>query len=102
MTQENNETNYLKVKTWEGFDLTILKVKQIHDKKIEVLTIKFNPKSIANSCSNLLTQSHASFKFTESFSTWIYSNTGTFTCDFEISLKGLATQTFQFMTQDHP
>ena len=47
--------NYFKVKTWGGFDLTILKVKQIHYKRIEVFTIRFNLKSIATSCSNLLT-----------------------------------------------
>ena len=47
--------NYFKVKTWGGFDLSILKVKQIHYKRIEFFTIRFNPKSIATSCSNLLT-----------------------------------------------
>ena len=37
--------NRLKVKTWGGFDLTILKVKkQIHYKRIEVFTIRFYPK----------------------------------------------------------
>ena len=41
--------NNFKVKTWGGFDLTILKIKQIHYKRIEVFTIKFNPKSIATS-----------------------------------------------------
>ena len=66
--RKTDEMNRFKVKTWGGFDLTILKVKQIHYKRIEVLTIKFNPKSIATSCSNLLTQSHASFEFTDSFS----------------------------------
>ena len=47
--------NNFKVKTWRGFDLTILKIKQIHYKRIEVFTIKFNPKSIATLNSNLLT-----------------------------------------------
>ena len=36
LLRETNETNYFKVKTWEGFDLTILKVNQIHYKRIEV------------------------------------------------------------------
>ena len=43
------------VKTWKEFDLTIFKViKVIHYKRIEVFTIRFNLKSIATSCSNLL------------------------------------------------
>ena len=42
--------NCFKVKTWREFDLTILKVKQIHYKRIEVFIIKFNPKSIITSC----------------------------------------------------
>ena len=46
--------NCFKVKTLGGFDLTILKVKQIYYKRIEVFTIRFNPKFIATSCSNLL------------------------------------------------
>ena len=45
--------NRFKVKTWGEFDLAILKVKQIRYKRIEVFTIRFNPKSIAISCSNL-------------------------------------------------
>ena len=36
--RKTNETNCLKVKTWEWFDLTILKIKQIHYKRIEVFT----------------------------------------------------------------
>ena len=43
------------VKTWGGFDLAIFKVKQIHYKRIEAFTIRFDPKSIATSSSNLLT-----------------------------------------------
>ena len=66
-----NEMNRLKVKTWGGFDLEILKVKQIHYKRIEVFTIRFNPKSIATSCSNLLKRPRASSKSTNSFSFWI-------------------------------
>ena len=79
--------NRFKVKNWEGFDLAILKVKQIHYKRIEVFTIKFNPKSIATSSSNLLTQPHANFESTDSFSPWIYCNTSTHACDFDIPLK---------------
>ena len=55
MTKKTNETNRFKVKAWGGFDLTILNVKQIHYKRIEFFTIRFNPKSIATSSSNLLT-----------------------------------------------
>ena len=80
--------NRLKVKTQEGFDLAILKVKQIHYKRIEVFTIKFNPKSIAISSSNLLTRPRASSESTDSFSSWIYCNTSIHACDFEIPLKG--------------
>ena len=102
MTQETNETNCLKVKTWGRFDLTIIKVKQVHYKRIEVFTIKFNPKSIATSSSNLLTWPRANFESTDSFSSWTYCNTSAYTCDFEIPFKGLATQTFQFVTPRSP
>ena len=70
-----DETNHFKVKICEGFDLAILKVKPIHYKRIEVFTIRFNPKSIATSSSNLLTRPCANSKSTDSFSSWIYSNT---------------------------
>ena len=79
--------NCFKVKTLGGFDLTILKVKQIYYKRIEVFTIRFNPKFIPTSSSNLLTRLHASFEFTDFFSSWIYCNTSTHACDFEIPLK---------------
>ena len=81
---KTNETNRFKVKTWGGFDLAILKVMQIHYKRIKVFTIKFNPKSIAISSSNLLTRPHANSESTDSFSPWIYSNTSRLACDFEI------------------
>ena len=80
--------NRFKVKTEGGFDLGILKIKQIHYKRIEVFTIKFNPKSIATSSRNLLTRPRASFESINSFSPWIYWNTSTHACGFEISLKG--------------
>ena len=60
--------NRLKVKIWGGFDLSILKVKQIHYKRIKVFTIRFNPKSIATSSSNLLTRPRAISECTDSFS----------------------------------
>ena len=82
--------NSFKVISWRGFDLPILKVKQIHYKRIEVFTIIFNPKSIATLCSNLLTQPYASFESTNSFSPWIYYNTSTHACDFEIPFKGFS------------
>ena len=85
-------------KTWERFDLTIFKVKQIYYKRIKVFTIRFNPKSITISSSNLLTRSRANFEFKDSFSPWIYTNTSTLTCDSEIPLISLATQTLQFVT----
>ena len=47
--------NHFKIKTWGGFNLAILKVKQIHYKRIKIFTIRFNPKSIGTSNSNLLT-----------------------------------------------
>ena len=80
--------NRFKIKTRGGFDLTILKVKQIHYKKIEVFTIRFNPKSITTSSSNLLTRPRTSSESTKSLSHWIYYNTKTHACDFEIPLKG--------------
>ena len=75
------------VKTWGGFDLAIFKVKQIHYKRIEAFTIRFDPKSISTSNNNLLTQPRVSSESTDSFSFWIYNNTSTHTCDFEIPLK---------------
>ena len=94
MTQENQLNKpFQGKKNWREFDLTILKVKQIYYKRIEVFTIRFNPKSITISSSNLLIGSRASSESTDSISPWIYNNTNTFTCDFEIPLKGLATQT---------
>ena len=100
--KKTNEMNHFKAKTWRGFNLTILKVKQIHYKRIEVFTIRFNPKSIATSSSNLLTRPWASSESTNSFSSWIYTNISHLACDFEIPLKGLATQTLQFVTPRHP
>jgi len=100
--KKTNETNRFKVKTWRGFDLVIRKVKQIHYKRIEVFTIRFNPKSIVISCSNLLTQLRASSESTNSFCLWIYTNTSTLACDFEIPLKSLVTQTLQFVTPRPP
>ena len=85
--------NRFKVKTWRGFGLSILKVKNIHYKRTEIFTIRFNPKSIATSGSNLLTRACVNSKSTNSFSPWIYTNISTLTCNFEILLKGLATQT---------
>ena len=52
---KTDETNHFKVRTWGGFDPAIIKVKQIHYKRIKVFTIRFNPKSIATSSNNLLT-----------------------------------------------
>ena len=88
-SRKTDETNHFKIKTWREFELAILKVKQIHYKRIEVFTIKFNPKSIATLNSNLLTRPRASSESTDSFSPWIYCNTSTHACDFEISLKVL-------------
>ena len=45
-----------------------------------------------------MTRSRASFESMNSFSSWIYCKTSTHACDFEIPLKGLATQTLQFVT----
>ena len=99
MTQETDETNRFKVKTWRGFGIAILKVKQIHYKRIEVLTIKFNPISIATSSSNLLTRPHASSETTDSFSSWIYNNTSHLACDFEIPLKSFRSPSVMILMQ---
>ena len=87
MTQETNETNCLKVKTEGRFDLTIIKVKQVHYKRIEIFTIKFNPKSIATSSSNLLTRPRASSESTN-YSLLDLQHTSSHAYDFEILLKG--------------
>ena len=57
-----------KKKIWEGFYLTILKVNKSTKNRIEVFTIRFNPKSIAIFSSNLLTRPHASSESMDSFS----------------------------------
>ena len=97
--KKTNETNRFKVKTWRGFDLVIRKVKQIHYKRIEVFTIRFNPKSIATSCSNLLTRPYANSESTNSFSSWIYINTSRLACDFEILLKGFKSPSVMILMQ---
>ena len=48
---------------------------------------KIIPKFNATFSSNLLTRSRANSESTDSFSSWIYSNTSCLACDFEISLK---------------
>ena len=68
MTQKTDKMNRFKVKTRREFDIAILKVNQIHYKRIEVFTIRFNTKSIAISCSNLLIRPCASSESTDSFS----------------------------------
>ena len=90
--------NRFKVKTYGGFDLDFLKVKQIHYKTIEVFTIRFNPKSIATSWSNLLTRPRASFESTNS-SSWIYTNTSRLACDFEIPLKSFRSPSVMILMQ---
>ena len=97
--RKTNETNCFKVKTWKGFNLAILKVKQIHYKRIEFFTIRFNPKSIATSSSNLLTWPRASSKSTDSFSSWIYNNTRHLAYDFEIPLKGFRSPLVMILMQ---
>ena len=64
--RKTDETNRFKVKIWEGFDVTIFNVKQIHYKRIEIFTIRFNLKSIATSSSNLLTRPRVNSEFTNS------------------------------------
>ena len=85
--KKTEETNCFKVKTWGGFNLPILKVEQIHYKRFEVFTIRFNPKSIATSSSNLLTRPSVNSESMNSFPSWTYCNTSAHTCDFEIPLK---------------
>ena len=80
--------NCFKLETQGGFDQAILKVKQIHYKRIKIFTIKFNTKSIATSSSNLLTRPRACSGSKESFSSWTYCNISTHARDFEIPLKG--------------
>ena len=86
--------NRFKVKKWKGFDLAIPKVKQTHYKRFEVFTIRFNPKSITISSSNLLTWPRANSEFTDSFSSWTYCHTSTHACNFEIPLKSFRSPSF--------
>ena len=61
------------------------------------LGLFINSKSIATSSNNLLTQPHANSESTN-YSLLDLQNTNSHVCDFEIPLKGLATQTLQFVT----
>ena len=63
-------------------------VKQIHYKRIEIFTIRFNHKSIIIFSSNLLIRPRANFESMDSFFPWIYYNTSTHAYGFEIPLKG--------------
>ena len=61
------------------------------------LGLFINSKSIATSSNNLLTQPHANSESTN-YSLLDLQNTNSHVCDFEIPLKGLVTQTLQFVT----
>ena len=90
--KKTNETNSFKVKTWEGFDLAILKVKQIHYRELKFLQ--------SDLTLNLLLPlvvtywyDHVQALNPRTPSLLDLQNTNSHICDFEISLKGLATQT---------
>ena len=113
--RKTDETHCFKEKTWEWFNLIILKVKQIYYKRIQVFTIRFNPKSIATSCSNLLTQPRASSKSTLLFFLdlqqhkppylWLwdptqkFSNINSSVCDSKTTLEGLDHQQLLILLQ---
>ena len=84
--RKTNATNRFNVKTWRELDLAILKEKK--NPLIEKWSFykRFNPKSIATSSSNLLTQPHASSKSTD-FSLLDLQHTSSHAYDFEIPLK---------------
>ena len=92
------------VKTWGGFNLAILKVKSKSTRKNQSFTIATQTNNILLllTSRNLLTRPHASSETTDSFFLWPLQNTNTLVCDFEIPLKGLATQTLLFMTPRPP
>ena len=100
MTRKTNETNQLKVKTQGGLDLAILKVKQIHYKRIEVFTIRFYPKSIATSSNNLLTRPCASSKSTDSFSSWTLGSHSKVSGHLNLLIFVAATRFYQCLIVD--
>ena len=94
------------VKTWGGFNLAILKVKSKSTRKNQSSynkTYKL-PRSTSYyyPLVDLLTRPRASSESTDSFFLWPLQNTNTHVCDFEIPLKGLATQTLLFVTSRPP
>ena len=91
-SKKTNETNSFKVKTWGGFDLAILKVKQIHYRESKFLQSNLTP--------NLLLppvlaywHDHVQAPNPRASSLLDLLCINTHVCDFEIPLKGLATQT---------
>ena len=98
-SRKTDKMNCFKVIIWRRFYLTILKVKQIYYKRIEFFTNRFNLKSIATSSSNLLTRPCTSSKSTNSFSSWIYTNTSHLAYDFEIPLKGFKSPSIMILMQ---
>ena len=98
---KTNETNCLKVKTWGDFDLTILKVKEIHYKRIEVftkyLTLNLLLPPVVTYCHD-----HVQVLNPWTPSLLDLQNTNSYVCDFDIPLKGLATQILQFVTSRPP
>ena len=100
MTQETKS-----VKTWGGFNLAILKVKQQnHYERIEVCIIATQTTNILllPRIENLLPRPHDSSESTDYFFLWPLQNTNTHVYDFKIPLKGLATQTLMFVTPIPP
>ena len=99
--RKTNETNCLKVKTWGGFDLIILKVKEIHYKRIEVFT-KYLTLNILLHPVVTYWHNHVQASNLRTPSLLDLQNTNSYVCDFDIPLKSLVTQTLQFVTSRPP
>ena len=97
--QENQWNEPFQGKNLEKISPIYHQGKQIHYKRIEVFTIRFNSKYIVISCSNLLTRPRASSKFTDSFSSWIYTNSSRLACNFEIPLKSFRSPSVMILMQ---
>ena len=87
-------------KTWEGFDLTILKVKQIHYRESKFLQLDLT----LNLLLSLITYWHDHMQASTPRILHFLDlhHTSTHACNFEIPLKGLALQTFQFVAPKPP
>ena len=98
ITQENQWNEPFQGKTWRGFDLTILKVNQIHYKRIEVFTKDLTLNLILYPVVTYW-HDHMQASNPQTLSSWIYSNTSCIAFDFEIPLKGFRSPSVMILMQ---